>query len=343
MLGRALRARIVIKLFMKINDRIHGEIEITEPIIIDLINSFAVQRLKEINQAGYEPNVDNNFNQINRFEHSVGCYFLLKKVGAPLEEQVAGLIHDVSHSAFSHCADYILDDGSQTKHSHQDNVFEECVIKSGIPCILSKYNFDIDYILDEKNFPLQETTLPDICADRIDYSLRTLIFKKEITQRGAQEILNCLKIINNNWVFVNYESAYNFTKLFLKANEVYYSGFDSAVMFNTVGEVMKYAIQKKYITEKDLYSTDKNVLDKVRKKLKVDKKLETLCKRMDRLTLSVNDPNNYEYNVFCKSRAIDPFCENKEKIIRVSDIDGKYKNDLPKHLKPKEYFLRYIE
>ena len=41
---------------------------------------------------------------------------------------------------------------------------------SEIPNILERYGFNLDYILDDKNFPLKERSLPDLCADRIDYA-----------------------------------------------------------------------------------------------------------------------------------------------------------------------------
>ena len=169
-------------------DIIHGEVEISEPVILELIDSPSIQRLKGIDQAGYsEPYFPNT--KHNRFEHSMGDYLLLRKYGAPIEEQINGLIHDVSHSAFSHCIDYVLASGSQKNHDLQDNIFVDFVLKTEIPSILRKYDFDIDYILDEKNFPLQERDLPDLCADRIDYSLRTAIVFKESEQEEVRNIL----------------------------------------------------------------------------------------------------------------------------------------------------------
>ena len=121
---------------MKYQDKIFGEVEISEPVILDLINSPTIQRLKEIDQAGYfEPYFPKS--KHTRFEHSVGAYILLNKFNAPAEEQIAGLIHDVSHSAFSHCVDYVLDEGSEKEQSHQDNVFEDFVLKSEIPAIFA--------------------------------------------------------------------------------------------------------------------------------------------------------------------------------------------------------------
>ena len=90
---------------MKYLDQVYGENEINEPVILEIIASPEMQRLKGVDQAGYfEPYFPGV--QHTRFEHSMGVYLLLKKYGAPLEEQIAGLIHDISHPAFSHAGDY---------------------------------------------------------------------------------------------------------------------------------------------------------------------------------------------------------------------------------------------
>ena len=152
-------------------DKVYGETEITEPVILDLIHSCTIERLKGIDQAGYfEPYFPNT--KHNRFEHSLGVYILLKNFGASLEEQISGLIHDVSHSAFSHVTDGVLKNSSSEKEDHQDNIFEQFVKNSEIPKILVKYNIDVNYILNDDNFLLKEQKLPELCADRIDYILR---------------------------------------------------------------------------------------------------------------------------------------------------------------------------
>ncbi|MDR3559265.1 MAG: hypothetical protein P4L58_02590, partial [Candidatus Pacebacteria bacterium] len=114
---------------MKCQDRAYGQVEITEPVILDLLNSPELQRLKEISQAGYYEPYYPGTNH-SRYEHSLGDCLLLNKFGATIEEQIAGLIHDVSHSAFSHAVDYALFEGSEKEHNHQDNYFEEFVLNS---------------------------------------------------------------------------------------------------------------------------------------------------------------------------------------------------------------------
>ena len=113
----------------------------------------------------------------------------------------------------------------------------------------------MDYILDDKNFPLKENDLPDLCSDRIDYSLRTATVFKEI--ENGKFFTDNLVAKNGKWIFKDFESAKKYTELFLKLNTNYYSGIQSAVMFRTVGDYLRYALSKEYISETDLYTTDK--------------------------------------------------------------------------------------
>lgn len=139
-------------------DVIYGKIKIKEPVILDLIKSPTLQRLKGISQGGHAPiffkilSLPYSKPKVYRFEHCLGVFSLLKIFNAPIEEQIAGLIHDVSHGVFSHSIDYTLKEGSEKNHSFQDEIFEKFVKNSEIPEILKKYEFNIEYILNEKNF-----------------------------------------------------------------------------------------------------------------------------------------------------------------------------------------------
>ena len=323
---------------MHYEDIVYGKTEITEPVVLELINCPTLQRLKEIDQIGYfEPYFPETAH--SRFDHSMGVFLLLDRYNTSIEEKIAGLIHDVSHSAFSHCIDYVLDEGSEKEHNHQDNVFDDFVRKSEIPVILKKYKLDLSYILNDKNFPLKEKNLPDLCADRIDYSLRTATIFKEIP--NGEYFLDNLIVKDRKWVFKNLESAKKYAELFLKLNIEYYTGLPSATMFRTVGDYLRYALGQGYILEGDLYTTDKEVLDKINKFLDKDEKLRLFFNRMNGKIKAVNDSNNYDVVVFCKSRVIDPLFKENGKIKRVSEIDSGWVNIIRQESKPKQYFLKF--
>ncbi|MEK7635383.1 MAG: HD domain-containing protein [Patescibacteria group bacterium] len=331
---------------MNYKDRVYGNVEITEPVILDIINSTPLQRLKEIDQAGFrplwvKPDVETGECDHSRFAHSIGVYLLLRKYSTSLEEQIAGLIHDVSHSAFSHCIDYVLEAGSEKEHNHQDNMFDEFVRKSEIPKILNKYNLDLEFILNDGNFPLKEKNLPDLCADRIDYSFRTAVIFEEITTEEAQNLLGNLTAENGEWIFKDFKSAKKYAELFLKLNTDYYAGLTSAVMFCAVGDCLRYALSKGYISEDDLYTTDKIVIEKIKPYIVEDSKLGLLWEKMNNKVGSKNNPDDYDRKVFCKSRVVDPLCFDNGKVKRVSEIEQGWADVIKKESKPKEYFVKF--
>lgn len=54
------------------------------------------------------------------YDHSMGVFVILRARGAPLEEQIAGLLHDVSHTAFSHVGDWVYGKENQDKDYQND-------------------------------------------------------------------------------------------------------------------------------------------------------------------------------------------------------------------------------
>ncbi len=318
-------------------DKVYGQVEIKEPVILDLINCPTLNRLKDIDQAGYiEPFIANV--SYSRFEHSLGVYILLKKYNAPIQEQIAGLIHDVSHSAFSHCVDYLLSSEQAHLQKHQDNIFETFVKNSEIPEILYEHGYEIDYILNDNNFPLKEKSLPDLCADRIDYFLRTLATHNELEL--VNYLLDNLIVVDNNWLFKDVNSAKAFADNFFIFNKDYCSGIPSALMFKTVTDYLAQAIKKGYIVEKDLYTTDKQVLTKINNHLTSDPELQIYFNRMNNKIKWSNDPTDFDFKISLKSRAVNPLCYDKKQIKKLSDLYPNWLKTVEQELKPKDYFLK---
>lgn len=112
-------------------------------------------------------------------------------------------------------------------------------------------------------------------------------------------------------------------------------------MFRTVGDYLRYALSKGYISEVDLYTTDKIVLEKIAPYHQNDLELNLLFDRMNNKISFRNDPINYDEKVFCKSRIVDPLCWRDGEVKRVSEIDLNWSDILKQESKPKEYFLKF--
>ncbi|MDP3964493.1 MAG: HD domain-containing protein [bacterium] len=327
---------------MRLENPIFQTADVTEEVIIELIQSSPLQRLKGINTSGYPLPFGKNMTR-DRYSHSIGVFMLLRQFGASLEEQIAGLIHDVSHSAFSHAIDYVLDEGSGAHQHHQDNVHDEFVRKSEIADIVRRHGFSLDRLLNDENFPLKETKLPDLCADRIDYSLNEALEYLSTPAETIQKLLDRLKVINRQWVYDNQPAARQHAEMFAELNTKHWSALTDAAVFYAVGQYLRHSLDNKYIDLHDLYTTDNAVLEKIAPHHNDDKKLALLWDRMNNKYRYVNDPDNYEAIVEVKSRAIDPLFDDRGSIRRLSDTDPKWMDFVSRELVPKKYFLRFLE
>lgn len=309
---------------MTVTDRVYGKIEIDEPVLLELMASQPLQRLKGINQAGASQYALDK--PVSRYEHSVGVMILLKILGAPLEEQIAGLLHDVPHTAFSHVIDYVF---NNKDHEFHERFHEQIIKNSEIPEILKKYNFDFGRLLDENNFPLLERKLPDLCADRIDYALRDRAgyFKDD---KRVKDYLSSFRVVDNEIVFDDKDAAYNFAKDFLEMDYKMWSAPIEIALFQILADAIKIALAKNIISQNDLFEDDNFVYNKL-KNSKNAEILELLAKLNPKLQIDF-DKNDYDFFSKNKLRFVDPkFVDKDGKLKRVTDVFPEFKNELKKH------------
>jgi HD superfamily phosphohydrolase len=154
-----------------VDDPLHGAHELAEPVLAELLASAPLTRLGRVHLSGaawlVKPGRD-----VSRLEHSIGVMLLVRRYGGGLPEQVAALLHDVPHTAFSHVADRVFDDPDDEYHEKH---LARVVGASEIPAILARHGVELEPVLDPHRWPLLEQPQPDLCADRLDYSLRDYV------------------------------------------------------------------------------------------------------------------------------------------------------------------------
>ena len=172
-----------------IRDEIYGEELVHEPVLIELLQSPEVQRLRSIHQHGVT-GLFGTTPPITRLEHSVGAFILMRRVGATIEEQTAALLHDISHTTLSHVVDYaLLKPGEDSYHEvHKARYLET----TQLPDILARHGID-QKVFKEELFPLVEMPSPQLCADRLDYSLRDCSSFGKLTMEEARRVVGSLK------------------------------------------------------------------------------------------------------------------------------------------------------
>lgn len=197
----------------------YGDLEVEEPLLLELIYCPAMQRLKEIHQYGVSYYTKTHPEEYTRFDHSLGVFAILRKKKASLEEQIAGLLHDVSHTVFSHVGDWVYSKENR-EEDYQSSIHDFYLVRFGIEEILNRYGYQVEHVSPKrKEFVMLEQPLPNLCADRIDYNIQGAYFQGFITKEEAKELVSDLVFENGKWILSNPALAAKITQFSLVMTE----------------------------------------------------------------------------------------------------------------------------
>jgi HD superfamily phosphohydrolase len=323
---------------MVYKDPVYGQIEITEPVILELLSSKPLQRLKKITHHGASVyNQEYKKRIIARFEHCLGVCLLLKRFNASLEEQIAGLLHDVSHTVFSHVIDFVF---PNEEHTYHERFFRQTVLESEIPKILKKYKINPEFVLDEKNFPLLERKLPALCADRLDYFLRDIRLFFDYDHKA---VLNDLAPIKNNLVFLKRKTAKKFAYDYAQMNDIFWAHPFQEYLYRLLAEVIRKAIKKGYLAETDFFGSEKSVFVKLWKAKNplIIEKLKQIGKAKEKNLARSRKGEGVE--IKSKIRVVDPLVLVDGEMKRLSTLDKKFAKFAYryKEKRSKPYWVKY--
>ncbi len=305
-----------------------GTENLSETLLEELYMSSVFQRLKKIDQSGpahYFRKVD----FFSRFSHSLGVFALLRRHNCSLLEQAAGLMHDVSHTAFSHLGDYIFSSNAQeaAKSNHQDRIHLHYLQKQNIDRILAKYNFKINELdPDSGHYLALEQPLPDLCADRIEYILHTALVTKMLTKNEVQSIFDDLHFDGKHWFFTQSELARRFANLSLYYTKEFWGAPWNARMNIHFAEIIKRCFALGVLTHDDLFLTDQEVLDKIMayQNEKHDRLIKLYWDQCEKIDEDFSDIKYNMVKIQPKFRGVDPLIMTKDGLVRLTAIDSDY-------------------
>lgn len=198
-------AVVINKIF---NDPVHGFIEVSNPLLLELIDHRYFQRLRRIRQLALTSLVYPGANH-SRFNHALGAMFLtrqaidvLKTKGVPITEAeeeatlIAILLHDIGHGPFSHALEKVL-------------VLETSHEKISL-ALMQQLNIEFEGKLDlalrifQGNHPkkfLHQLVSGQLDMDRLDYLQRDSFFTGVVEGIvGADRIIKTLNVEDSSLV-----------------------------------------------------------------------------------------------------------------------------------------------
>ncbi|MFS0749279.1 HD domain-containing protein [Oceanobacillus sp. 1P07AA] len=320
-------------------DEIYGEFEI-DGVLVDLVESDPVQRLKGVYQGGASALVSDEWN-VTRFEHSLGVMLLVKRLGGSLEEQIAALLHDVSHTAFSHVIDHVM--GNQQENYHE-LIFQRLIEESTIPTILENYGYNYQTILlHNDQWRILERDAPHLCADRVDYTLRDLYRSRQIERQDIEQFLEDLTIMDGYMYLRTISIAEWFVQIYYQEVLDYFLHPKNIYAYDQLSKVLRYALDENVLVEDDFLKQDSQILELLNKvgNKDITEMLKSIHKGIQVETVD----DKFDIYIKMKPRFIDPGVVIGDEVIPVSHVSARVKqmNNYAKERAEKGTGIRIIQ
>ncbi len=303
---------------------IYGSTTVHKPVLIELLQSPSMQRLKKIDQYGITAYAT-NLPSFNRYHHSVGVFMLLRKFNCSLHEQIAGLLHDVSHTVFSHVADVVFEQTSD-KNSYQDDIHEWFINQTELAALLIKHGIQVKDILHKQHhFKALERPIPYLCADRIEYNLRGGLVENLFTENEIKTTMEALRLENGIWFFTQKAPAKKLAEVALYLQESAYTSPTSCMLYEWAGKLLRHALEINLITSKEIhFSTDIVVLEKLKRSN--DTTIQNLMLKIFNYEqfFSIGTPDNFDLNLPVKFRGLDPLVKVGSVLKPLSKLDSSF-------------------
>lgn len=241
-------------------DRVYGPTRVDDEALLALIRCPTFRRLAGVRQAGPSA-LAFPFKDVTRLEHSLGVFELLRRLGAGRKEQVAGLLHDVSHTAFSHAIDFVYASEEQAHHEELKHLF---LGRPDLAAAIRGLGYEPDDFLDDSRYPLLERPIPWLCADRVDYFFRDSLACGVTRPEQVRRMLDALVVVDGTIAFGDEAEALEARRLFAVMNRDWWASETEGYIYNEFGRMLRLAVDEGAIGFDDLLTEDQRVLAKLR-------------------------------------------------------------------------------
>ena len=327
-------------------DTFYGVIEVEEPVILELIDSPVFQRLKNIRQYGIS--YYTGFSEAyTRYDHSVGVFAILRANKASIEEQIAGLLHDVSHTAFSHVGDWVFSKENQDK-DYQNDIHPQFLKESGLADILEKYNITIQQVLPtEELFPALENSLPNLCADRIDYNIQGAYYRNFITYEEALSLFKSLQFVNNQWISNELSLMKKVVRFSLFMTQNCWGGPFNDITSSWLAEAILRAIDLGVLSQQDFhYGADQEIWEKLmlHEDPIIKEKMKMIANPLDFFSI-IDVAEDADLIVRSKFRGINPWILIGSECKRITELDDQLAEEYvkTKQMMSNGFLIKYFK
>lgn len=312
----------------------------TPVLLAELANTPEMKRLTDIGMhCGCDYTNLPIYHQVRchytRYMHSIGVANIVWHFTQDIKQAVAGLLHDISTPAFAHTIDFLNGD-----HLNQESTEEKTLhfIENSkeIMALLKKHAIKVEDVCDYQKYPIADNNTPMLSADRLEYTLGNgyIIYNEDLSE--IQDIYNNLTVTKNEnhideLCFKSQATAKKFVDISLRNSYLYVTDEERLVM-QYLADIIQLAISTSVLLFDDLFTTESNVISKLKRSNKTSKLWDTYTKISAVSTTDNRKSDVYCVNIPAKKRYIDPLVLTETSPKRISSIDNATKNKIDEFL-----------
>lgn len=247
------------------NDPVYGFVNVTDPLLFDLIEHPYFQRLRRIRQLGLTDYVYPGAHH-TRFHHALGAMHLmnmaldvLRSKGHQISEEesraalVAILLHDIGHGPFSHALEHTLVQGIHHEDislllMHRLNEEFDGQLSLAIKIFQDEY---------PKKF-LHQLVSSQLDVDRLDYLNRDSFYTGVAEGTvGSDRIIHMFEVVNDELV-IEEKGIYSIEKFIISRRFMYWQVYLHKTVLSAENLLVNMLARAKQIYDKDpkLFATN---------------------------------------------------------------------------------------
>jgi hypothetical protein len=250
-------------------DPIHEWVEVKDPLISDLIETSAFQRLWHVQQHGDRWAVASvvGAHPHTRAEHSLGTWHLVDRFGPDDPAlKAAALLHDAGHTAFSHHGEFVFD-AEDTQDWHEAQLLRLLgEDRFGVVPVLDAHGVEPLEVVANLEHPLLDFPKPGLCADRLDYIFRDALAAKHIDGQTPRDVLGDELVATEDyrWHFKTPWAGDIAQRLMLLLDVDIYKSPRMWEIKRATQALLLYSLEQGYVASTDITEgTDEAVLEKL--------------------------------------------------------------------------------
>jgi len=267
--------------------------------------------------------------------HSIGVARIVWNFTKDTTQAVAGLLHDISTPVFAHTIDFMNNDHI-AQESTEDKTLFFIENSKEITLLLKSAGIHLDAVCDYHKYPIADNDTPMLSADRLEYTLGNAYNVYNEPLSLISTLYDDLTVSKNEHgvdelCFRSFDTAKRFTEIALRNSHFYVSDTDRYLM-QYLAEIVRYALSVGALTPDDLYTTESEVIEKLREHSGTAAVWGKYT-GISNVATSEDKPSlEHCFSVNGKKRYIDVLVQTEDGAKRISEVDSYIKADIESFL-----------